>query len=88
MHWAQREAPLAAVGPAHLLSLNPAELPAPLHGPQNPSHKLPYNKQMVKENEKARALEQELEQMPDDSRIIVFANTKRQVHAGVLYCIA
>lgn len=36
---------------------------------------------MVKENEKPRALEQELEQVPDEARIIVFANTKRQVGA-------
>ena len=35
--------------------------------------------QMVKENEKARTLEQELAQMGDEQRIIVFANTKRQV---------
>ncbi|KAL4436059.1 hypothetical protein ABPG77_005507 [Micractinium sp. CCAP 211/92] len=33
---------------------------------------------IVKENEKPRALEQELAQMGDDQRIIVFANTKRQ----------
>lgn len=36
---------------------------------------------MVKENEKARALEQELAAMGDDQRIIVFANTKRQCDA-------
>lgn len=35
--------------------------------------------QMVKENEKARSLEQELNAMGDDQRIIVFANTKSQV---------
>ena len=33
----------------------------------------------MKENEKARTLEQELAQMGDEQRIIVFANTKRQV---------
>jgi hypothetical protein len=38
--------------------------------------------QMVKENEKARSLQQELAQMGDDQRIIVFANTKRQVGEG------
>ena len=35
--------------------------------------------QMVKENEKPRALETELEALRDEQRIIVFANTKRQV---------
>lgn len=34
---------------------------------------------MVKDNEKPRALEQELSQMGDEQRIIVFANTKSQV---------
>jgi ATP-dependent RNA helicase DDX23/PRP28 len=33
---------------------------------------------MVKENEKQRALEQEMHAMGDDQRVIVFANTKRQ----------
>ncbi|EFN60128.1 hypothetical protein CHLNCDRAFT_56582 [Chlorella variabilis] len=36
---------------------------------------------MVKENEKARSLEQELNAMGDDQRIIVFANTKSQCDA-------
>lgn len=38
--------------------------------------------QMVKENEKQRALEQEMQAMGDDQRVIVFANTKRQVWCG------
>ena len=33
---------------------------------------------MMKENEKARTLEQEMRAYTDDQRIIVFANTKRQ----------
>lgn len=37
---------------------------------------------MVKENEKARALEAELAALGDDARVIVFANTKRQVGGG------
>lgn len=36
---------------------------------------------MVKDNEKARALEQEMAAMGDDQRIIVFANTKSQCDA-------
>ncbi|KAI7836834.1 hypothetical protein COHA_009335 [Chlorella ohadii] len=36
---------------------------------------------MVKENEKARVLEQEMHAMGDDQRVIVFANTKRQCDA-------
>lgn len=39
--------------------------------------------QMVKENEKARVLEQEMHAMGDDQRVIVFANTKRQVGAAL-----
>ena len=38
---------------------------------------------MVKENEKPNALQQELAQYSDDQRIIVFANTKRQVGVGL-----
>lgn len=39
---------------------------------------------MVKENEKARVLEQEMHAMGDDQRVIVFANTKRQVGCCVV----
>lgn len=41
---------------------------------------------MVKDNEKARALEQEMAAMGDDQRIIVFANTKSQVRS--VNCLA
>jgi superfamily II DNA/RNA helicase len=43
----------------------------------------PLYLQMVKDNEKPRALEQELAQMGDEQRIIVFANTKSQVRVRV-----
>lgn len=42
----------------------------------------PHFEQMVKDNEKARALEQEMHAIGEDQRVIVFANTKRQVGSG------
>ena len=53
-------------------SLAAPHLPLPLPRPQ-----------MVKENEKARSLQQELSALNDDQRVIVFANTKRQVGGRV-----